>query len=177
MPGHRSRERIQPAVAGDDAAYAVRFTVHPLTYPELRPSQRLTVMAAEIGAVRRCPDRPGRGRIAAAGCADPGRSRIDLTLGFPPRLVRVTPATAAIPRLLTLCFHSASLVRLDAPAAADRRLPSPAPPGLVRAVIAGNYTGLQLPRIYQRLPALRDRLTMRGSIWGNRSSRQTTSGR
>jgi len=150
-----AESEIRLPLPGDDAAYAVRFTIHPLIYPDLRPTQRLTVLAAgealaDVVLTGRCVV-----EVPLPPALTRGRPDIALTLLHPDGIRPCDARPVGDSRLLSLCFHAASLVRLDQ-AAAD----SAPQAGPVQAIVAGHYTALQLARILQRLPALRDRLAV-----------------
>ena len=146
---------------GDDAAHAVQFDVHPLTYPDLRPSQRLTVLAGDVELAQATLTERTAVAVPLPLSLTRGQTRIDLRLLHPDGIRPSDARPVEDGRVLSLCFHAASLVVADNPVTHEPPLVSrPRPPSLLRAVIAGNYTALQLAWIYQRMPALRDHLAV-----------------
>ncbi len=148
-------------VPGDEGAYAIRFDVHPLTYPDLRPSQRLIVLAGDVELARATLTDRTVVEVVLPPSLTRGQSRIDLTLRHPDAIRPSEARSVEDGRLLSVCFHAASLVGVGDPVTrAPPNLPRPRQPTLLRAVVAGNYTALQLAWIYQRMRALRDRLAV-----------------
>jgi Polysaccharide biosynthesis enzyme WcbI len=150
-----NESELRIPLPGDDAAYAVRFQLHPLVYPDVRPVQRLTVLAGGVTLIT--VELTARCDVAVdlPPALTRGQTSIDLVLHHPDG---IRPSDARLiddNRVLSVCFHTATVTHGGA-----APLPVALPAAAVQAVIAGNYTALQLSRIFQHLPALRGRLAV-----------------
>jgi hypothetical protein len=134
---------------GDDTEYAVRFTVHPLIYPGIRDVQGLKVSCGrhELGQfaiTARCSfDVP---LPIALTC---GQEAVLLTLTHPDWIKPKEARAVDDDRMLSICFHSAALVRQGEHTAGSGHASSPQ----VHAIVAGAVTARQIAQIIGALPA------------------------
>ncbi len=137
----------------DAEEYVLRFTVHPLIYPGVRDTQRLTVYSGE----RRLGDyeltRRGSIEVPLPLDLTNGQDAIQLTLNHPDWIKPSDVRPVDDSRPLAICFHAASLARAGDHGTSGHA-GGPSPP-TNHAIVAGAVTARQVSRIVGTLPSFR----------------------
>lgn len=138
----------------NEAAYEVRFVLHPFVHPGVRESQRLVIMANGEELGRFDLTEWTTLSIPLPEELTRGRNRIALTLLHPEGLRPSDVKDTSDSRLLSLCFHAARLAHRKSATGGTWQS------DVCHGIVAGNATARQIAGIVSRLPSLNGRLEL-----------------